>query len=32
MCRAFYALMKARHAGTITNVVGNAVHTHDRPG
>jgi NAD(P)-dependent dehydrogenase (short-subunit alcohol dehydrogenase family) len=24
MCRAFYALMKARHAGVIINVVGNA--------
>ena len=29
MCRAFYALMKARHAGVIINVVGNAAQTHD---
>ena len=29
MCRAFYALMKARHAGVIVNVVGNAADTHD---
>lgn len=29
MCRAFYALMKARHAGVIINVVGNAADTHD---
>jgi 3-oxoacyl-[acyl-carrier protein] reductase len=29
MCRAFYALMKARNAGTIVNVVGNAAQTHD---
>jgi 3-oxoacyl-[acyl-carrier protein] reductase len=29
MCRAFYALMKQRKAGTIINVVGNAAQTHD---
>ncbi|HEY0440191.1 MAG TPA: short-chain dehydrogenase/reductase [Xanthobacteraceae bacterium] len=29
MCRAFYALMKTRKAGTIVNVVGNAAQTHD---
>jgi len=29
MCRAFYALMKGRHAGVIVNVVGNAADTHD---
>jgi len=29
MCRAFYALMKARHAGVIVNVVGHAADTHD---
>ena len=29
MCRAFYALMKARKAGVIVNVVGNAADTHD---
>ena len=29
MCRAFYALMKARHAGVIINVIGNAAQTHD---
>jgi NAD(P)-dependent dehydrogenase (short-subunit alcohol dehydrogenase family) len=29
MCRAFYALMKARKAGIIVNVVGNAADTHD---
>jgi NAD(P)-dependent dehydrogenase (short-subunit alcohol dehydrogenase family) len=29
MCRAFYALMKARQAGIIVNVVGNAAQTHD---
>lgn len=29
MCRAFYALMKARHAGIIVNVVGHAADTHD---
>jgi len=29
MCRAFYALMKARHAGVIVNIVGNAADTHD---
>jgi NAD(P)-dependent dehydrogenase (short-subunit alcohol dehydrogenase family) len=29
MCRAFYALMKARQAGVIINVVGNAADTHD---
>ena len=29
MCRAFYALMKARQAGVIVNVVGNAADTHD---
>jgi len=29
MCRAFYALMKARRAGVIINVVGNAADTHD---
>jgi 3-oxoacyl-[acyl-carrier protein] reductase len=29
MCRAFYALMKARQAGVIINVIGNAAHTHD---
>jgi hypothetical protein len=29
MCRAFYTLMKARHAGVIVNVVGNAADTHD---
>jgi 3-oxoacyl-[acyl-carrier protein] reductase len=29
MCRAFYALMKARGAGVIINVVGNAADTHD---
>ncbi|MDQ2954512.1 MAG: short-chain dehydrogenase/reductase [Pseudomonadota bacterium] len=29
MCRAFYALMKARKAGVIVNVVGNAAQTHD---
>lgn len=29
MCRAFYALMKQRQAGTIINVVGNAAQTHD---
>ena len=27
MCRAFYALMKARHAGVIINVIGNAALT-----
>jgi 3-oxoacyl-[acyl-carrier protein] reductase len=29
MCRAFYALMRARKAGVIVNVVGNAADTHD---
>jgi len=29
MCRAFYALMKARGSGVIINVVGNAADTHD---
>jgi 3-oxoacyl-[acyl-carrier protein] reductase len=29
MCRAFYALMKARKSGVIINVVGNAADTHD---
>jgi 3-oxoacyl-[acyl-carrier protein] reductase len=29
MCRAFYALMKARRAGVIINIVGNAADTHD---
>lgn len=29
MCRAFYALMKARRSGVIINVVGNAADTHD---
>jgi NAD(P)-dependent dehydrogenase (short-subunit alcohol dehydrogenase family) len=29
MCRAFYALMKARHAGVIVNVTGHAAVTHD---
>jgi 3-oxoacyl-[acyl-carrier protein] reductase len=29
MCRAFYALMRQRKAGTIINVVGNAAQTHD---
>jgi len=29
MCRAFYASMKARKAGVIINVVGNAADTHD---
>jgi NAD(P)-dependent dehydrogenase (short-subunit alcohol dehydrogenase family) len=29
MCRAFYALMKARRAGVIVNVVGHAADTHD---
>ena len=29
MCRAFYALMQARKAGVIVNVVGNAADTHD---
>jgi NAD(P)-dependent dehydrogenase (short-subunit alcohol dehydrogenase family) len=29
MCRRFYALMKARNAGVIINVVGNAAQTHD---
>jgi 3-oxoacyl-[acyl-carrier protein] reductase len=29
MCRAFYALMSARQAGVIVNVVGNAAQTHD---
>jgi len=29
MCRRFYALMKARKAGVIVNVVGNAADTHD---
>ncbi len=29
MCRAFYALMKARHGGVIINVIGNAADTHD---
>src|SRR6187200_2886889 len=29
MCRAFYALMKARKSGVIVNVVGNAADTHD---
>jgi len=29
MCRAFYALMQARGAGVIVNVVGNAAQTHD---
>jgi 3-oxoacyl-[acyl-carrier protein] reductase len=29
MCRAFCAPMKARHAGVIINVVGNAAQTHD---
>ena len=29
MCRAFYALMKARRAGVIINVIGNAAQTHD---
>jgi 3-oxoacyl-[acyl-carrier protein] reductase len=29
MCRAFYALMKARKAGVIINIIGNAAVTHD---
>ena len=29
MCRAFYALMKARRTGVIINVTGNAAQTHD---
>jgi 3-oxoacyl-[acyl-carrier protein] reductase len=29
MCRAFYALMKQRHAGVIINIIGNAAVTHD---
>src|SRR5712692_6673282 len=29
MCRAFYALMKARGSGVIIDVVGNAAQTHD---
>jgi 3-oxoacyl-[acyl-carrier protein] reductase len=29
MCRAFYALMKARGSGVIVNIVGNAAETHD---
>jgi NAD(P)-dependent dehydrogenase (short-subunit alcohol dehydrogenase family) len=29
MCRRYYARMKARHAGVIVNVVGNAAQTHD---
>ncbi len=29
MCRRYYALMKARQAGVIINVVGNAADTHD---
>ena len=29
MCRAFYALMKARGTGVIINVTGNAAQTHD---
>jgi hypothetical protein len=29
MCRAFYALMKARHAGVMINVIGKAAQTHD---
>jgi 3-oxoacyl-[acyl-carrier protein] reductase len=29
MCRAYYALMKARKAGIIVNVIGNAADTHD---
>jgi len=29
MCRRFYAHMKARQAGTIINIVGNAAQTHD---
>jgi len=29
MCRAFFALMKARRSGVIINVVGNAATTHD---
>ncbi len=29
MCRAFYALMKARGSGVIINVVGNAAQAHD---
>jgi 3-oxoacyl-[acyl-carrier protein] reductase len=29
MCRAFYGLMKARKAGVIINIVGNAALTHD---
>jgi NAD(P)-dependent dehydrogenase (short-subunit alcohol dehydrogenase family) len=29
MCRAFYALMKARGFGVIINVVGNAAQAHD---
>jgi NAD(P)-dependent dehydrogenase (short-subunit alcohol dehydrogenase family) len=29
MCRAFYALMKARGSGVIINVTGNAAQTHD---
>ena len=29
MCRAFYPLMKARGAGVIINIVGNAAATHD---
>jgi len=29
MCRRYYALMKARGAGTIVNIVGNAAQTHD---
>ena len=29
MCRAFYALMKARKSGVIINVVGHAADTHD---
>jgi NADP-dependent 3-hydroxy acid dehydrogenase YdfG len=29
ICRAFYALMKARQAGVIINVIGSAAQTHD---
>jgi 3-oxoacyl-[acyl-carrier protein] reductase len=29
MCRAFYALMKARQTGVVINIVGNAADTHD---
>jgi 3-oxoacyl-[acyl-carrier protein] reductase len=29
MCRAFYALMKARKSGVIVNIIGNAAVTHD---